>query len=146
MKGGIFMEYSEILTKEKRFVVHESTLYDKNPNLIGFRDPSEWRAIKKDQIVFYYRTSPSMKIMGIYKVIRSEENIDRKFFMTNKSGKIEFLHYQHEMELVYPFQCDFGTDQHKHLSFYHTLLNPNRFDNKQVFRLTRGDAEFILKI
>jgi predicted RNA-binding protein len=144
LKRGILMEFAEILAKDKWFVIHEAGLYDKNPNLIGFRDPSEWRAIKKDQIVFYYRTSPYMKIMGIYKVIRSEEDIDRNFFITDKDGKRERFHHQHEIELVNPFECYFGTDQHQRLSFYHTLKNPKRFDNQHVFRLTRGDADFII--
>jgi hypothetical protein len=144
-KKDVFMKYSDIMKKEKWFVVHESELFDKNPCLIGFRDPSEWRVIKKDHIVFYYRTSPYTRIMGIYSVVRSEEDIDKNFFITNKDGKREYLHHQHEIILVYPFECHFGTDQHERLSFHHTLHNPKRFDNKQVFKLTRGDAEFILK-
>jgi hypothetical protein len=138
------MEYEELTGKKKWLVIHDSELYDINPNLIGFRDPSAWRRIKENDIIFYYRTSPYMQIMGIYKVIRSEEGIDKNFRIV-KDGKSEYLKHQHQLELVNPFQRHFGTSEHKRLSFYHTLKIPNRWDGYYVYSMTFGDLALIMR-
>jgi hypothetical protein len=85
------MEYTELVSKQKWFVIHAPELYDINPNLIGFREANEWRIIKIDNIIFYYRTSPYQKIMGIYTVTRSEEGIDKNFRIENEKGMLEYL-------------------------------------------------------
>ncbi len=124
------------------FVLHQSGLYNVNQNIIGFRDPSESRMIKRDHIIFYYRSSPYQQIMGIYKVIRSAEGIDKNFRIMTET-KSEYLPYQHELELVYPLRRHFGTDEHNRLHFYSRLHNKNRWDNMHVFSMTRGDVELI---
>jgi len=139
------MERSLLVSRIKWFVVHAPELYDINPNLIGFRDPSEWRSIKEGHIVFYYRTTPHQRIMGMYWVKKSQEGIDKNFRITNDRGIREYLRHQHELVLMEPFQCSFGTMDHKRLSFYHILKNPTRWDNQHVFKMSMGDVELILK-
>jgi predicted RNA-binding protein with PUA-like domain len=140
-----YMEYDDLVGKPKWLVIHAAELYDINPNLIGFRDPAEWRRIKNDDIVFYYSTSPDMKIMGIYKVVRSRESIDINFCLTKDDGRTERLRYQHELKLVNALQRYFGTDEHTRLSFYHLLKNPRRWDNEHVFKMSQGDMQLIMK-
>lgn len=140
------MNHSDLISKEKWFVVHASELYDINQNLIGFRDQSEWRPIKENHIIFYYRTTPYKRIMGIYKVIKCQEGIDNNFKITNERGMREYLPHQHELELIESFQRRFGSDEHKLLSFYHTLKNPTRWDNQHVFKMSMRDVELIMNI
>lgn len=140
------MNRSDLISKEKWFVVHAGELYDINQNLIGFRDPSEWRPIKKGHIVFYYRTSPYQNITGIYEVIKCQKDIDRNFKISNERGHREYLPHQHELELINPFQRHFGSSEHKQLSFYHILKNPVRWDNQHIFKMSMGDVDLIIKL
>lgn len=131
-----------ILRNNIWFVLHQSGLYNINSNIIGFRDSSEWSRIKKNHMIFYYRTSPYQQIMGVYKVMRSDKDIDRNFIMTI-NDKSEYLRLQHELELVYPLHRHFGTDEHKLLSFYPKIKWKNRWDKKNVFPMNIGDVELI---
>ncbi|MDD5343541.1 MAG: hypothetical protein PHW12_03865 [Smithella sp.] len=139
-------DHSNLISKEKWFVVHAWELYNINKYLIGFRDPSEWRPIKKDHIVFYYRTSPAKQIMGIYKVVNCREGIDKNFKITKENGKREYLPYQNALELIDPFQCNFDSSDREHLSFYHALNKSRTWGKQQVFKMSMRDVELIMNL
>ena len=139
-------DHSNLISKEKWFVVHAWELYNINKNLIGFRDPSEWRPIKKDHIVFYYRTSPAKQIMGIYRVVNCREGIDKNFKITKENGKREYLPYQNALELIDPFQCHFDSSDRERLSFYHVLNKSRTWGKQQVFKMSMRDVELIMNL
>ncbi|MEN6421128.1 MAG: hypothetical protein ABFD76_04210 [Smithella sp.] len=138
------MEENDLMNYEKKwFVLHHNSLYNENPNLIGFRDPTEWRMIKVGDLIVYYQAG-KRQLRGIYEVIKTDINIDLYF------GKNEFLpgelKHQHELKLLQRLSANFRQGNAQQLSFHKDINNPTRWDNKRVFRIDNNDLAYLLSM
>jgi len=138
------MEQNTLMNfNNKWFVLHHNSLYYENPNLVGFRDPTEWRMIKTGDLIVYYQAG-KRRLRGVYEVTKSDINIDLYF------GKNEFLpgelKHQHELKLLKQLSANFSQANAKRLSFHKTIHNPTRWDNKRVFPIDNNDLNYILSL
>ena len=128
--------------QNKWFVLHHKSLFNENPNLIGFRDPTEWSIIKKGDLVVYYQAGAT-KLRGIYEVIKPGIMIDPAF---GKEFLPEELKHQHELKMLQQLWASFHQEEAKLLSFHKYLANPNRWDGKRVFPIDNNDLKYILSL
>ena len=138
------MEQNTLMNfNNKWFVLHHNSLYYENPNLVGFRDPTEWRMIKTGDLIVYYQAG-KRRLRGVYEVTKSDINIDLYF------GKNEFLpgelKHQHELKLLQPLSVNFSQSNAQRLSFHKTIKNPTRWDNRRVFSIDNNDLAYILSL
>lgn len=128
--------------QEKWFVLHHKSLYNENPNLIGFREEDEWRKIKIGHLVVYYQAG-ARRIRGIYEVTKTGTMLDRAFGKEFRSGELK---HQHEMNLIQNLQTDFSQYDAGQLSFHRYLKNPIRWDNRRVFPINNNDLKYIMSL
>lgn len=138
------MEQDKLMAyKRKWFVLHHNSLYYENPNLIGFRDPMEWKKIQQGDLVVYYQAG-TRRLRGVYEVTKTDINIDPYF------GKNEFLpgelKHQHELKLLQRLSANFNQSNAHQLSFHKYIKNPIRWDNRRVFPIDNNDLNYILSL
>lgn len=142
----IEMELEKLMGyKNKWFVLHHKSLYDENPNLIGFRDPNEWSMIRVGDLVVYYQAG-STQLRGIYEVIRTGKNIDPTFGKDRTVFSSGELQHQHEMKILKKIWVKFHQQDAQSLSFHEKLNNPIRWDFRRVFHINNNDLKYILSL
>jgi hypothetical protein len=137
------MEQEKLMSyQNKWFVLHHKSLFYENQNLIGFRDPDQWRRIKIGDLVVYYQAGAT-KLRGIYEVIKTGIMIDSNFGKAFLPGELQ---HQHELKMLQQLLASFHQEEAKLLSFHKYLKNPNRWDGKEVFPIDNSDLKYILSL
>jgi hypothetical protein len=126
----------------KWFILMHESLYDEDPNLIGFRDANEWRPIFEEDLVVYYQFG-HQRIKGLYEIVESRKHINLSYgSQVDTIG----LPYQCRLKLVHHIEYVFDSNAAKKMSFYKHLKNPVRWDNRRAFEIKDSDLKYLLSL
>jgi len=123
------------------FVVHQRNLWDIDNRLIGFWKKDQSDLVKVGDYVIYYRAGHK-QIMGVFKVVQKDANLNRNFHDPDIAGKTIF---QSRLELISDSIICYRPTTETGFSFFPEWKR-NRYGGlgKQIFRAKREDLNLIL--
>lgn len=121
-------------------VCHQKNLWEIDQRLIGFHRKAQCDALKKNNIIIYYRIGED-KIKGVFKIIEKRENINPEFYDSNIKEK---LIYQCSLELLSnDIKCPYPSKENR-FSFFDKWSKMRHGGLQwQIFPATRDDLELI---
>ena len=141
-KKGAELKSIDIRKNHIWFVVHKKELWDIDNRLIGFWNPAQLNDVKEDDIIIYYRTGV-LQIMGIFKVIKKQPNINPAFYLDPGKIKGKTI-YQCQLELITDEIICLHPTKERRFSFFDSWVE-NKFGwFWQVFQARIEDLNYII--
>jgi hypothetical protein len=122
------------------FVCHQNNLWDIDQRLIGFHRKAQWKALRANNIIIYYRIGED-KIKGVFKIIKKDVNINPEF---DDQGIEKKPIYQCRLELLSDdIKCPYPCKENR-FSFFDKWSNMRHGGLKvQIFPATRNDLDIV---